>query len=249
MWLAPKIYAEEYEKVVITAIDNEFDFKNFKSNSSYNSIVGMSTVNQADVWYENIKKNYPKVYKNLNIFMKNDEIGNPEMFNCPNDNISISPNTLRYINSCIEIENYFKFEDKEITIAELGVGYGGLAFVANKFFNVKEYTLLDLPNVQKLTKKYLDALGVNNHTTSFKNKTDLFISEFCLSEFDDDEMYEFFEKYILKSKNIYLLMNLHEDDRKNKFITKLSQYFSFEIFDEFPKSYWPNYIIMGKRIL
>jgi hypothetical protein len=60
-------------------------------------------------------------------------------------------------------------------------------------------------------------------------------------------MYEFYEKYVTKSKNIYLHMNLHDEVRKSNFLNKLSDDFDYTISEEFPKTHWPNYVIKGKN--
>jgi len=242
MWLANKNIAECYTKSVDRAINEDKYFQNFKNEEHYNAIVGMSQSEQAQIWYDNVKNNYQNIFNQINKLSKNDTIGNPKIWKSQ-DNIVISPNTLRYINTYIEIQDYFQFKNP-ISISELGIGYGGLCFVLHQFYNISRYNLLDLPNVQTLSQKYLSTLNVNNTNTEFKN-SDLFISEFCLSEFNDESIYNFYEKYVKKCKNIYLHMNLHEEDRKNRFLNKLSEDFKFTISKEFPKTHWPNYVIKG----
>jgi len=241
-WLAHQTIVDSYSKAVTNAYENEDDFSNFKQQSNYNGIVGMSQEWQAAIWYDHIKDSYPDILQRLSVFAENDTIGSPSLWTSP-EGLSISPNTLRYINTCIEIHDYFKFKKLPV-VSELGVGYGGLCFILNKFFNIDKYILLDLPNVQQLSQKYLSRLGTNNTSTEFTN-SDLFISEFCLSEFSDEGLYDFYERYVKKSKHIYLHMNLHEEDRKSKFLEVLSKDFLFDITDEFPKTGWPNYVIRG----
>jgi putative sugar O-methyltransferase len=246
MWLAPEYNSRNYSLVVDKAIEDETVFSNFKSDPNYKAIVGMSFPWQADIWYNYMKENKKEVISNLKKYSLNDTIGNPEHIFNIKDDIFITPSTLRYINTAMEIEEFFNFKNK-IKVCELGVGYGGLSYVMNCHFDVSDYCLLDLPNVQKLAKKYLNQLGVTNTTFDFIEENDIFVSEFCLSEFDDEDIYNFHEKYLLKSKNLYLTMNLHEEDRKKRFLDKLKENFDFEIKDEFPKTQWPNYIIRGSR--
>jgi len=244
MWLA----SEETSKIYTNCIENrlnENNYDNFKIDHNYTCIVGMSNFNQGITWYNNIKDNYPDIYKDLNIYSENDKIGNPILIN----DINISPNTLRYINTLIEILTYFKFDKNEkLKVIELGVGYGGLCFVINKYFkNIESYCLIDLPIVQKFAKNYLQKLNIDKCIIDSDEETDLFISEFCLSEFDDDGLYEFYDKYLIKSKNIYLHMNLHDIDRKNKFLERISSDFDIYLSDEYPVSEWPNYVIRGTK--
>jgi hypothetical protein len=245
MWLAPENWYSKYFSIVDKALVDELVFSQFKSSPDYKCIVGMSFPWQADVWIEYLNKYRPEILENIHKYSLNDTIGNPEYVRILSNTI-ISPSTLRYLNTAIEIETFFKF-DKKIKVCELGVGYGGLSYIMNCHFDIESYCLIDTDNVQKLAKKYLDRLGISTHTTEFQKPVDLFISEFCLSEFDDLDLYKFYEDYILNSENVYLSMNLHDEERKQKFLDRISQDFNIEISDEFPKTQWPNYIIKGSK--
>lgn len=246
MWLANEYISLYYNNAVDEAIINETSFSNFKSNPNYNSVVGMSELWQADIWYENIKLNHKDLYDRLKTFCLNDKYGSPQIWESK-DGIKISPNTLRFINTLLEIETTFNLKNNSIKIAELGIGYGGLCYILNSYYNVKSYTLIDLPNVYDLANKYLKLLDVNTQTKEFFEDTDLFVSEWCLSEFDDADIVNFYNKYIIKSKNVYLQMNLHEEDRKTKFLNLLSTDFDYTVKDEFPKTQWPNYVVFAKN--
>jgi hypothetical protein len=52
---------------------------------------------------------------------------------------------------------------------------------------------------------------------------------------------------ILKSDRIYLTMNLHDEIRKETFLNKIKEDFVITILDEYPKTHWPNYIIIGNK--
>jgi putative sugar O-methyltransferase len=246
MWLADSQISLNYTNAVRSASADERCFQTFKSNPHYTSVVGMSQPWQAQVWMENIKHNHPDFYEKLKIFSENDKYGSPQLWRS-GDGFVISPNTLRFVNTLIEIESWFGFGNHPIRIAELGVGYGGLSFILNSYYNVVSYSLLDLPEVYNLTDKYLKQLGVHTHTDSFFENTDLFVSEWCLSEFDDDDILRFYEKYMVNSKNVYLQMNLHEETRKNRFLELMANDFEYCIRDEYPKTQWDNYVILGKN--
>ena len=246
MWLADSKISSDYNNIVNEALVNENCFTNFKSDPRYTSIVGMSRIWQAHVWMDNIKKNHSDFYNKIGVFLQNDKYGSPKLWRS-DDGVLISPNTLRLINSLIEIESWFGFKETPIRIAELGVGYGGLSFILNSYYNIVSYSLLDLPNVYRLADKYLNLLGINKHNDSFIENTDLFISEWCLSEFDDQDILMFYNKYVLKSKNVYLQMNLHDEERKSRFLNMISVDFDIEVKNEYPKTEWDNYVIFGKN--
>jgi hypothetical protein len=246
MWLANTFTSLNYNSAVNSAIENETFFNIFKSHPYYNNIVGMSELWQAEIWYNNIKNNYPDIYEKIKLFSLNDKYGSPSLWTSP-DNIIISPNTLRFINTLIEIETFFNFKNQKLKIAELGIGYGGLCYVLNAYYNIDSYCLIDLPNVYKLANKYLSLLSIKTQTDVFEENSDLFISEFCLSEFDDEDIINFYNQYMLKCKNAYLHMNLHDVERKNKFLNLISNHFDYKIMDEYPKTQWPNYVILARK--
>jgi putative sugar O-methyltransferase len=246
MWLADINIQNKYEIAVNEALTDYHKFKTFKNNPNYNCIVGMSQQWQAPFFYDFIKEKNKNIFNKINSFIKNDLIGSPEIWNSI-DGVSISPNTLRYIKTLVDLENAFGNLDNFV-IAELGVGYGGLSLIINTNSKLKDYVLCDLPQVQKLAQKYLSIFNI--HATDDKNKYDefdLFISEFCLSEFSDEQIDIFYEELILKSNRIYLTMNLHDEIRKEKFLNKIKKHFKINIFDEYPITRWPNYIITGNK--
>lgn len=246
MWLASSNTQSRYDLAVNEALVNEELFKCFKSNPNYNCIVGMSELWQAPLFYDFIEKNNKEIFSKLNIFKINDSIGLPVLWTS-NNGLTISPNTLRYVKTLVDLENNFGSLEN-FTVAELGVGYGGLAFVINKNYKLNDYVLYDLPKVEQLAKKYLSKfhISVSDNTKKYE-KLDLFISEFCLSEFDDEQIYNFYNNLILKSDRVYLMMNLHDEIRKANFLSIIEKDFNIKIFDEYPKTMWENYIIIGTK--
>jgi 6-pyruvoyl-tetrahydropterin synthase len=206
----------------------------------------MSAQWQAPLFYKFIKENNPNIFEKLDIFKKNDTIGQPEMW-ISEDGISISPNTLRYVKTLVDLETAFGSLDGFV-VAELGVGYGGLCYVINSNNKLKDYVICDLPEVEQLAKKYLSKFNIDFTNDRNKHKKfDLFVSEFCLSEFNDEWLYKFYNDLIIKSDRIYLTMNMHEEDRKSKFLNKVKEDFNITVMDEYPKTQWPNYIVIGNK--
>ena len=203
----------------------------------------MSSDWQSSLFLNRIKE-FPDIYNRLEDFKKNDSIGSPYLSKI--DDQFISPNTLRHVLTLCDLSKHFG-NLNDFIISELGVGYGATAFMVNTFFKPKSYHLLDLPDVQLFAKKYLSLLNVTVSIDPPPNEVDLFISEFCLSEFDDATIDDFYERYIKNSKNVYLMMNLHDQTRKDRFIHKMNEDFNMEILPEYPETSWPNYIIIGKK--
>ncbi len=243
MWMASTNIADNYLKCVERCLIDENAFNKFKITDEYNSVVGMSLPWQSTLFYNKIKT-FHSIHEKMNEFLRNDLYGSPPTITI--DELTISPNTLRHIHTLCDITKHFGNLNGKI-ISELGVGYGGTAFVIETYYKPLAYHLIDLPPVQKLTLKYLKRLGITVTDALPPESVDLFISEWCLSEFDDTELYKFYEQYVKNAKNVYLAMNLHDEERKKKFIHHMNNDFDMEILPEYPVTHWPNYIIIGKQ--
>ena len=241
-WIAPDAIANDYFSICNEVIHSN-DFGMFKRDTRYNNIVGMSTHQQLIYWID-LYRNDLDVNKNLNSIKKNDISMPPGMTNT--DFGFISPSTMRYVNTSKEIMKYLgPFEN--IDVLEIGVGYGGLAYVLSHFIEMNTYKSVDLDFVQKLADIYLKNLGFSKHTPHHDGISDLLISEFCFSEFDDGYMNSLFESYFTKTKNFYLVMNLHDSYRKNYWKDKLSELFTVVEYQENPTTQWPNYVWCGTK--
>ena len=238
MWLAEKSVQERYigkcKEMAITW-DN-----NFKNDVRYNTIVGMPLKIQGDIWFEFLKDRVSEdIFKKC---IKNDIYPSPEYSSCGIYG-NVSSSTLRYMYSAYDIS--FIFGKNLGVVGEIGVGFGGLCNTLSVFSKINKYKFYDLPEVTSFATEYNKKLDNTNIVTEANLTHDVLISEFCFSEFDDRLMQEYYNNVILKSKNIYLLMNLHDLTRKAKWIDIIKKDFNVVIKDEFPKSRWDNYVIYG----
>ncbi len=161
----------------------------------------------------------------------------------------ISADTMHRINTLCDIEKYFGGLNGK-NVVEIGVGYGGLCFALSSFYDIKSYELVDLDNVVELSKKYLSTLGVELDSSETED-FDLTISEFCIAELDNKGISDYYQRYIQKSKSIYLMMNPvpHKwpEKRLSDFHDILEESFEIEIHEEFPKVVDFNYLIVGNK--
>lgn len=252
MWLAQEDLAYNYRAIVNKSLTDSYTFSNFKNIRAYAEIVSQHPP-YGPVYYERIINEAPKqLISKLPQIAKCDTLGNPTVKEYVNQEffpggLKISACNLRYVNTVMEIDRYFNFGNKKLSIVELGVGFGGLCFAASQWFNVDKYYLLDLENVQALATKCLDLLGNTTHTTSPPEHTDLLISEYCLSEFSDSLIDYYYVRFVQKAERVYLRFNLHEEQRKAAFLEKLGKDFNFVVEEEWPKTQWPNYVIIGTK--
>ncbi len=123
--------------------------------------------------------------------------------------INTSPSSIRYIrhayDACQEI---LKMNLSEVTIIEVGGGYGGLALITfemAKLLGVKleKYIIYDLPGVQELQKYYLGLHGVASNVewhscelyggdlASETNKNYYLVSHYCMGEIPGPQRAEY----------------------------------------------------------
>lgn len=231
-----------YTQSCIEAIS---DLSSFKTIPGYAAIVGNDLRNRqtASSFFTFIKKNFPEIYKDLQSFTINDNIGNPNIFNI--EGINISPGTLRYVRVLGDI---LTFDPK--SIVEIGGGYGGQALVTHIHSPSIEYTLIDYTEPLALAKKYLDTVAPsknynfidsNNIYIPEETTYDLVVSDYCLSEFDKSGIEFYFNSVLSKSKNGYFSINSTAERRK-VLLDKLKETFDEVIIEsESPKTtHHPN---------
>lgn len=144
-------------------------------------------------------------------------------------------------------------------IIEIGAGYGGLCHMISRVVDYKTYTILEIPELARLSEYYLKQVKLPAHlnaTMTSKAKIrinpekhqndviyDLCISEFGLCEFDDVTLQFYINTVLRKSRRAYLVMNIWDDAKKRKFMNKLMLFYkNVEEIAESPRTKWNNYI-------
>jgi hypothetical protein len=242
-WSAPKDIAKRYYAFVKQCLTDEVAFAKFKTTEDYVAVVGMSHNWQSERFLNNVKKD-PDILSRMESFRKNDIYGSPQMTII--DGIDISPNTLRHIQTLTDIKKNFGSLDNKI-ISELGVGYGATAFMIGTYYKPTDYYLIDLPDVQQFAQKYLNLLNIPSKCNPPPAEVDLFISEFCWTEFDDEDMLKFYDQYMKSAKNLYIMSNLFDEKRKSRILTHMNYDFELTIYPETHGTNYPSYVIVGKK--
>lgn len=208
------------------------DLRTFKQDPSYAAIVGNDTrgYNTTKAFYEEVK--------HIPYCSDNDILGNPVLHEI--DGKKVSCGTLRYMKVKKDLERW-KFN----SVVEIGGGYGGQRLVMGDF---EHYAIIDLPEPIGLCIKYLSKVGEESRryglfsNTGFYStnyfpgkeytKLDLCLSDYALCEFDEELMDFYIEKVVKNCKYGYFTVNMNFELLEQK----LSQYFSLEIVDEYPKT-------------
>ena len=172
--------------------------------------------------------------------------------------------TIRYMKTAshiLRLSNTSTLETKNSlnNIIEIGAGYGGLCHMISRVVDYKSYTILEIPELARLSEYYLKQVKLPAHLNATHNSNakilinpekhqndviyDLCISEFGLCEFDDATLQFYINTVLRKSRRAYLVMNIWDDTKKRKFMNKLMLFYkSVEEIAESPRTKWNNYI-------
>ncbi len=200
-----------YEKFVQKTLEKNHYFVKFRRKYTCRQIIETVEPDMGYAYFKKILALNPGFSLMMDTFKKNDLVGKPLTFNYPNTG-PISPTTLRYISVAAELEVLFGSLN-EFKIAEIGCGYGGQLRILDSLYEIKEYHLYDLENVQTLTLKYLSNFDVRVkiiRSRDLPNKKfdfDLVISNYAFSELPRFLQSDYLQKVILKSKRGYMTMN------------------------------------------
>lgn len=229
-------------------------FNTFRINNKYKGILEHVTFQQGLVYLNLIKERNPELLSNLTKYSTNDSVGSP--MKLMYDIGHFSPTTIRYIKVLGDLINEFGNLDN-LDIVEIGCGYGGQSKIIMDTFNIKSYTFIDLPQVLKLTKRFLESTNVDMSKVIFKDITqltnnenyDLIISNYAFTECVKSIQLTYFDKVINKSKMGYITANFISDIFNIDYLTKdelLSMIKNYYIKDEEPITHPNNFILLWK---
>jgi len=233
------------------ASEDKSIFKTFKRDPRYTSILEHTSKDQGEALLQWCLNNKNFSQKKLSAAKLNDNQGWPVKEFYQDEIGEISPSSLRYLKCAIELENMFgDLSDKNIV--EIGVGYGGLCGILKNIFNVKSYTLIDLPEPIELTKKYLNDssnIYISDMDLLSEKSYDLVISNYAFTECIKEVQDLYIEKILQKSLNGYItynnishLFNVSSYDKKH-----LKELLSMKEKDEYPLTSNDNCILYWKN--
>lgn len=136
----------------------------FKHNKFYNDILEHVPYEAGEEYIRLIIDEFGINKDEIEQFCRlNDATGKPNMFVMKSLNLECSTTSLRYIYHAHLILKYIKEAwpaDKPLDVVEVGGGYGGLCLALHYFsgkagIQINSYSIVDLPDVIKLQKRYL----------------------------------------------------------------------------------------------
>lgn len=211
----------KYLKVCKEAAENEEVFATFKSHPDYHEVLEHLSKRLGEKHHELIIKNNPDLLHEptISLFKENDNYGNPktEYFTGVGE---MSPTTMQYISVLSNLFNHLDWGAfDEISIIEIGGGYGGQAKIIYDFFDVKEYHIIDLYEATLLQEKYISKFGYKNFVAfspkefntkeqSIANvKYDLFLSNYAVSEVSPTDQLDYIKNIALNCRHGYITCN------------------------------------------
>jgi len=209
------------------------DIHNFKRHSVYSKFISPGKpLSVAMEYYKYIEKKYFYLYSFFDKFSTNDSIGDPIVHDL--EGIKLSSSTLQMIKILGDIQLYFG-DLNNSDIIEIGGGNGGQCKIISDLIQFNSYTIIDIKESLKIAKRSLEKLVDENifkkilfidiNEIKLKNKYDLVISNYCISELNIEGQIFYIKEVISKCNNAYFLMNCNQTSI-NLFVLKLSEYCS-----------------------
>lgn len=203
---------EKYLAICKAAVEDDHIFDNFRNTEDYTAVCEHTS--------EEIGRNcYTEIVKSNRWLLLIDElysdrVGNPKRiykfgkYLCP-------ASTMQYV---WQISNIISKIGSltDLTICEIGAGYGGLCRVIKQLFDVRSYDIIDLSDVLPLQEKYLNRFNIEADlftSDSYRKdkQYDLVISNYALSEVREPMQSQYMNDIVLKARHGYITANREMD--------------------------------------
>lgn len=230
---------KEYREVIQKFLDDDTSFVKFKRNPLYSDIIGAPRLGQGVVFWRQIR-NVPEIYEKLSEYQRTDAIGGAWTYTF--DNHKMSLNLLRHMNTLIRLTKEFNSLDN-LSIQEVGCGWGGLAHCILTRFKPKSYNVVDLTEAMLLAKKHSQWLGHRIEMGPIESP-DLAIAEYSITEqFDPMPLTH---ELLMPAKKIFVRCNILDPAIKKEWLKLLGTKFNITIEQEELNPVPFNCIIVGK---
>jgi hypothetical protein len=159
---------------------------------------------------------------------------------------------MRYIKVVSDIVTAFSLPSDGIDVVEVGGGYGGQAKTLSCAVDVKSYTIIDQAEPVALAERYLSNFDLGSRMVYevadnySPRKSDLFISNYAISELSFAEQEKYYEAIVANSGLAYITYNAvtgDSDGNFNRFIDMISS--DFDIATKGDVDGFGNVILFG----
>jgi hypothetical protein len=254
MWEVEKELVDSYLQSCSDSVKSQEKFNNFRRDERLHPILEHVSYEEGLHYLNEIKKINPSLFDIIYKVKENDLVGNPILQDYPNLGF-ISPTTIRYVKNVYDIASEFVTDQFKIeNVVEIGGGYGGLCRMMNALFSLKQYLMIDLEEVNHLSKKYLqyyygDCSGIawiSPEELLEVNNIQLCISNYSFSECNRKTQQMYYNKVIRNSNTFYITYNHISDNNMsvNEFKELASNDFYVKQEEEVRSSH-TNYVLYG----
>lgn len=206
--------SDRYNSIVVAAIKNDEVFRNFRSNSDYTAILEHVSYSLGLKYLNLIEKYFTdEEIAAFESFEEFHEIGHPAVytFKIRERKIRMSPTFLRYAKVSLDLKMLFG-NLNNISLAEIGIGFGGQAAVLQRLNSPRNSKLFDLPNVLLLAEKFLAHSGTSGEyefldERPMTTEADLVISNYAFSELSRGVQELYLISILSKSTKGYVTWN------------------------------------------
>lgn len=177
----------------------------FKSSPFFTAVLEHVTAQLGHEYYQRLRSISPLTREQITAYCKKNDIFGGGMKH-DFEWITTSPSNFRYLlHSHLILSQMKQQGQEEVRVVEVGCGYGGLCLAltdlaASYGIKIKEYHLIDLPDVSSLQKLYLSKFTISAdlffHPASRYGEdiqgTGMFlISNYCFSEIDEQHQKQY----------------------------------------------------------
>jgi putative sugar O-methyltransferase len=223
-WMIKGDALQQYLHVCQRAATDDTTFNLFKSLDSFTRILEHLDKRTAENYITKIKEYNPWLL-DISKFFTNDLYGSPKRVSFKS--IYASPSTIQYIGVLSNLINQIGTLH-DLSICEIGGGYGGQCKIINDAFGIKSYHIIDLYEVTLLQDKYLKKFNCNFKTFTPENYPlnhyDLVISNYAITEVNEPLRSKYINDILLNSRHGYITCNtpLDTTELKKKFNLSVS---------------------------
>lgn len=254
MWEVSKELTDPYLQACKESAENQEAFNTFRRDERIYPILEHVSYEEGLLYLKERKNLFPKLEDSIARIKENDLVGSPILYDYPKIGF-ISPTTIRYAKNAYDIASMVVPSSHEmVNVVEIGGGYGGLCKMLNSCFLLYNYLLVDLPEVNELSKRYLtqyygECKGIVWSTPDrLEEITNIHmcISNYAFSECNRETQKMYYEKIIRNSNMFYITYNNISDSNMSfeEFTTLISEHFDYNVEEEIRDSH-KNYVIFG----
>jgi hypothetical protein len=254
MWEISKELTDPFLHACKEASEDIELLNNFRRDERIHPILEHVSYEEGLLYLKERKVIFPKIEDIICKIKENDLLGNPILYDYPRVGF-ISPTTLRYAKNVYDIASMVvPIEERVDNVVEIGGGYGGLCRMVSGFFPVQSYLLVDFPEVNQLSNRYLsyyfgECKGIGWITPENVDKIKnihMCISNYAFSECNTETQKKYYDSIIKNSNMFYITYNHISDNNMSfeEFKEFASKDFDIRVEEEIRDSH-KNYVMFG----